>query len=121
MGKDKINNRAMVNICAGFTFPCLPLIPFDLVRSTMEFNSIMLSMANSEEDKDKVDPEELADEIFKKNSQNIRNTFDHILKSAYNLRPENFFIVADRASENVKAFGACYLCCGRHQFYNAFK
>ena len=27
VGKDKINNRAMVNIVAGFTLPCLPDIP----------------------------------------------------------------------------------------------
>ena len=72
IGKDKINNRAMVNICAGLTFPGLPDIPFDLVLSTMEFKSILLSMAESEEDKDKLDPEELANEIFKKNSDNIR-------------------------------------------------
>ena len=62
-------------------FPELPDIPFDLVLSTMKFQSILLSMAESEEDKDKVDPEELANEVFKKNSDNIRYTFEHLLTS----------------------------------------
>ena len=121
VGKDKINNRAMVNICAGFTFPAFPDVAFDLVLATMEFNSILLSMAESPDEKDKIDPEELANETFSKNSKNIRNTFEHILKSSYDLNPENYYVVADRASENVKAFGKRYLCCAGHQFDNCFK
>ena len=111
----------MVNICAGFTFPAFPDVAFDLVLATMEFNSILLSMAESDDDKDKIDPEELANEIFSKNSKNIRNTFEHILKSSYDLNPENYYVVADRAAENVKAFGKRYLCCAGHQFDNCFK
>ena len=81
----------------------------------------MLSMAESEEDKDKIDPEELANEMFRKNGKNIRNTFEHLLKTTYGLKPEHYYVVADRASENVKAFGRRYLCCAGHQLDNSFK
>ena len=121
VGKDKINNRAMVNICAGLTFPSLPNLPFDLVLTTMEFNSILLDMAETEEMKDKLDPVELANEVFKKNGENIRYAFDHVLSSTYGLDPQHFFVVADRASENIKGFGKYYLCCAGHQYDNAYK
>ena len=121
VGKDKINNRAMVNIIAGLTFPGLPMIPFDLVLATIEFNSLMLSMAESDEDKDKVNPEELANEVFSKNGENIRNSFEHLLKTTYELEPEHYYVVADRASENIAGFGRRYLCCAGHQYDNSFK
>ena len=99
---------------AGFTLPCLPKIPFDLVFATIEFNSLVLRMAESEEDKDKVDPEQLANEVFSKNGENIRNSFEHLLKTRYKLKPDHYYVVADRASENISAFGSGYLCCAGH-------
>ena len=105
----------------GLTFPALRKIPFDLVLSTMEFTSILLDMAEAEEQKDKLDPEQLANEVFSKNGENIRFAFDHVLSSTYGLTPKNFYVVADRASENVKGFGKYYLCCAGHQYDNSYK
>ena len=112
----------MVNIIAGLIFPGLAMIPFDLVLATIEFNSLMLSMAESDEYKDKVDPEELANEVFSKNGENIRNSFEHLLlKTTYNLVAEHYYVVADRASKNLAGFGRRYLCCAGHQYDNSFK
>ena len=77
-------------------------------------------MVETEDEKDNLDLEQFANEVFRKNSDNIRSTFDHVLSSTYDLSPHHFY-VADRASENVKGFWKHYLCCAGHQFDNSYK
>ena len=111
LGKDKINNRALVNICASFTLPSLPDHPITLVLCTKVFKSVILELAQTSEEKDNVDMSDLAEECFQKNAINIRNTFEFILQTVYGIDVSCGFIVCDRAAENVKAFGKRYICC----------
>ena len=121
IGKDKVNNRAMLNICATVTFPALLDIPFDLVLATCSYNSALLEAAESEEDGDDIDLNELANEIYSKNATNILATFRITLRK-FGIDPSgDYYIVADRAAPNVAAFGRSYICCQAHQLDLAFK
>ena len=92
-----------------------------MVLCTQDFQSILLEEAKSEEEKNNVSLSDLADEVFKKNGKNIRKSFDAVLRNEYGIQPENFYVLCDRAGENVKGFGDRYLCCFGHQTHNAFK
>ena len=121
IGKDKLNNRSMMNICAGFTLPSVPNWSIDLVLCTQEFQSILLAEAKSEAEQGVISQEELAEEVFQKHGVNIRKAFDFLLRDLFGLNPEFFYVLCDRAGENVKGFGSRYLCCFAHQLDNSFK
>ena len=69
IGKDKINNRAMLNICVTFAFPALPDLVFDLVIATKSFKSALIDAAENIRD---VDLEDIANDVFRKNGRHIR-------------------------------------------------
>ena len=50
--KDKINNRAFLNICATVTFPAVPQVTFDLVIATKSYKSALLAAAVNDFDVD---------------------------------------------------------------------
>ena len=118
LGKDKINNRAMLNICATITFPAIPDQSFDLVIATKSYKSALLEAASNGDD---VDLDDIANEIYSKNGRNILATFKSTLRNFGIDMTGDFFIVADRASVNVSGFGRYYLCCWTHQLDLAFK
>ena len=68
IGKDKVNNRAMVNICATITFPALPDITFDLSLCTRSYDSALMAAAAAGRD---VSLNEIADEV----TDDISNPF----------------------------------------------
>ena len=76
IGKDKINNRAYLNICATVTFPAVPEVTFDLVITTRSYKSAILEAASNEFE---VDLDEIANKIFAKNSRNILASFKSTL------------------------------------------
>ena len=108
LGKDKINNRAMLNICATVTFPAIPDQTFDLVIATKSYKSALLEAADNGDD---VDLDELANEVYAKNGRNIMVKFNSTLRSFGIDATGDFYIVADRASVNVSGFGRRYVCC----------
>ena len=103
---------------SGVTFPALPDMSFDLVIATKSYISALLDSAREGDD---VDLDELAEEIFRKNSKNILATFKSTLRGFGIADSGDFFIVADRASANKAAFGKNFLCCWPHQLDLAFK
>ena len=119
IGKDKVNNRAMLNICCTISFPAIPAVTFDLVIATCSFNSALLLAAKIGED---VDLGAIAEEVFSKHGRHIRATFNAVLKETYDIETAaQFYVVADRAGNNVRGFGDRYICCMAHQYHNAFK
>ena len=118
IGKDKRNNRAMLNICATVTFPAIKDQSFDLVIATKSFKSALLEAASAGDD---VDLDDIAGEIYSKNGRNILATFKSTLRSFGIDMVGDFYIVADRASVNLAGFGRYYLCCWPHQLDLAFK
>ena len=118
IGKDKVNNRAMVNICVTFTFPKLPKTTFDLVIATKSFQSALIEAAEEGGD---VDLDEIANEIFSKNGRTILATFKSTLHSFGLPTSGDYYIVADRASVNAAGFGRHFICCWPHQVDLAFK
>lgn len=110
IGKDKVNKRLMCNICVSFSLPAMPDIIFDLVLCTKSYESALLEAAeNNQEIHD-----EIIQDLFKKDGKNIMAVIREELEK-YGIKG-NFFVVADRASENLKAFGRFYICCIAHQF-----
>ena len=62
-------------------------------------------------------------EVYSENSDHILASFEHVLKETYgiDLHDEPYFIVADKAGENSKAFGKRYIICFAHALDLAFK
>ena len=118
IGKDRKNNRSMVNICATICFPGIPDVSFDLVIATKSFKSALLEAAADGED---VDLDQIADEVYRKNGRTIRATFNSTLRSFGLPADGEYYIVADRASVNIAGFGKSYICCWPHQLDRAFK
>ena len=118
IGKDKINNRAMLNICVTFAFPALPDLVFDLVIATKSFKSALIDAA---ENIDVVDLDDIANDVFRKNGRHIRATFMETLRGFGIQTTGDYYIVADRASVNVSGFGRHFMCCFPHQLDLAFK
>ena len=52
---------------------------------------------------------------------NIRSTFEVILRNKFEIKAGDYYVVADRASENLVAFGRRYICCFAHQLDNCYK
>ena len=59
--------------------------------------------------------------LYSKDAHNILATFEHVLKETYDIELKEYFIVADRAGENPKAFGRRYIICWGHALDLAFK
>ena len=98
----------MLNICATVTFPALPDCTFDLVIATKSYNSALLEAAANEDD---VDMDDIANEIYSKNARNILASFKATLRSFGINATGDFYIVADRAPNNVSAFGQSFIAC----------
>ena len=108
IGKDKLNNRSMLNICATVTFPALPEVTYDLVIATKSYSSALLEAAANGDD---VNLDDIANEIFSKNARNIMASFKATLRSFGIDATGEFYIVANRASSNVAGFGKYFICC----------
>ena len=108
----------MLNICCTFTLPSLPDLAFDLVLTTCSFESALLEASVDDAE---VDLDAISNEIFSKNGTNIRATFEGILRNKFEIEAGDYYVVADRASENPVAFGRRYICCFAHQLDNCYK
>ena len=108
IGKDKLNNRSMLNICVTVTFPAILGETFDIVLATKSYKSALLEAANNGGD---VDLDDIADEVFSKNARNILASFKSSLQSFGVPASGDYYITADRASVNVAGFGKYFLCC----------
>ena len=115
IGKNKKKNVVVMNVCATVSFPAIPDVTFDLVLCTESYKSLLLE-ANPD-----ADINSLADDFFKKNGEKIREAFDSMLLTRFELEPEDYYIVADKAGENARAFGRRYLICFAHALDLAFK
>ena len=98
----------MINICATVTFPAIPDHTYDLVIATKSYNSALLEAADHGDD---VNIDDIANEIFSKNGRHILATFKSTLRSFGINAAGEFYIVADRASNNVSGFGQGFICC----------
>ena len=102
----------MLNICCSLTFPALPSTTFDLVLATCSYNSVLLEAAANATNDTIVDLEELANEVFSKKGAHIRVTFEQVISDIYGINYKaDYYVVADRASNNPAAFGRRYLIC----------
>ena len=108
----------MVNTCVTFTFPALPKLTFDLVIITKSFKSTLLEAAG---DDDTVNLDDLAEDVYRKDARGILASFKSGLRSFGLDTTGDFFIIADRASVNVSAFGVRFLSCWPHQLDLSFK
>lgn len=115
IGENKKKNVVVMNVCATGGFPAIPDVTFDLALCTESYKLLLLE-ANPN-----ADINSLVDDFFKKNGEKIREAFDSMLLTRFDLEPEDHYIVAGKAGENAGAFGRRYLIYCAHGLDLAFK
>ena len=92
--------KAKLNICLSFCIPSHDIV-VELIVGTMSYNDILFE-ASEFDGKIK---EELANQIFLKDSHNILATLDTFLEKVFGIKSGGLFVVADGAASNVRALG----------------